>query len=332
MESDHKPLESIKKKTLAAAPPRLQRMILQLQRYEFTIRHRAGKDIPVADTLSRKPISDCDNSLSEGMDVHVHTVCSSLPVSDKKLQEIKMETEKDPQLQLLVQTLKEGWPEERRCPAEIMDYWNHRDELTVMHDIIFKGEKIIIPLSLRPEMLSRFHSAHMGIEKCKQRALDKLFWPGMNKQIEELVSKSSIYLEHRPSNNKEPMISHQVPDRPWQINSTDLFVWNNDNYFIIVDYYSRYFELEKLNSITSATIINKLKVAFARHGIPATLISDNGPQYRCKEFEIFSNTWDFHRITTSPYHPQSNGLAEKTVQIAKSLLKKAKANEVMMYI
>lgn len=101
-----------------------------------------------------------------------------------------------------------------------------------MNDIIFKGEKIIIPTSLRTEMLSRIHAGHMGIEKCKQRAGDILFWPGMNKQIAEMVGKCPTCLEHRPSNTKEPMISHNIPDRPWQTVATDLFTWNNENYIV----------------------------------------------------------------------------------------------------
>lgn len=123
VESDHKPLESIMKKPLAAVPPKLQGMILHLQRYDFTIIHRPGKDIPVADTLCRKSLSDQDVSLSEGMDRQVPTMYSNLPVSDTKLKEIKVETEEDTHFTLLKETIKSGWPEERqRCPQSIAEY------------------------------------------------------------------------------------------------------------------------------------------------------------------------------------------------------------------
>ena len=89
------------------------------------------------------------------MDMQVHTVYSNLPVSDTKLKEIRAETEKDAQLVQLKETIKSGWPEERRmCPQSIAEYWNHRGELSVMNDIIFKGEEIIIPTTLRTELLS----------------------------------------------------------------------------------------------------------------------------------------------------------------------------------
>ncbi|XP_056891953.1 uncharacterized protein K02A2.6-like isoform X2 [Takifugu flavidus] len=321
------------KKLLAAAPPRLQRMILQLQRYDFSIVHRPGKDIPVADTLSRKSLSDQDDSLREGMDMQVHTVYSNLPVSDTKLKEIRAETEKDAQLVLLKETIQSGWPEERpMCPQSIAEYWNHRAELSVMNDIIFKREKIIIPTLLSTEMLSRIHSGHMGMEKCKLRARDILFWPGMNKQIEEMVGKCPTCLIYRPSNTKEPMMSHQIPDRPWQAVATDLFTWNNDNYIITVDYYSRYFKLDKLHSTTGPTVIRKLKAAFSRHGVPQTVVLDGGPQYSCKEFDTFAKEWEFTHITSSPYYPRSNGLAEKAVHIAKSLMEKAKADKRDPYL
>lgn len=99
-----------------------------------------------------------------------------------------------------------------------------------------------------------------------------------------------------------------------------------------VDHYSRYFELDKLSSTTSTAVITKLKVAFARHGVPEDVISDNGPQYSSGEFGTFARAWEFTHTTTSPYHPQSNGLAEKSVQNAKMLLEKAKADKRNTYL
>lgn len=196
VESDHKPLESIMRKPLAAAPPRLQQMILQLQRYDIIITHKPGKQIPVADTLSRKPIECSESSLSEGMDLQIHTVVSSAPVSDNKMAEIRAATAKDEQLSVLKWVITSGWPElHKKCPPAISAYWNHRDEISETNGILLKGEKIIVPHSLRAEMLSHIHTGHLGIEKCKQRARDVLFWPGMGKQIEALVESCNICLE-----------------------------------------------------------------------------------------------------------------------------------------
>ena len=333
VESDHKPLEAILKKPLAAAPPRLQRMILQLQKYDIHILHRPGKEIPVADTLSRKSIEYQDRALQEGMEAQVHTVLNSLPVSDTRLTEIKHETAQDAQLAALRRATLTGWPDTRKqCPPSIQEYWNHREEISQMDGMLFKGERIIVPQKLREDMIRRVHASHLGMEKNKYRAKDLLFWPGMGKQIEEAVAACSICQERHNANPKEPMKSHAIPERPWQVIGTDLFTWNSQDFIVIVDYYSRFFELEKLSSCTSSAVIMKLKAAMARHGIPESIISDNGPCYSSGEFRLFAESWGFTHTTTSPHYPQSNGLAERTVQTAKSILDKAKAENKDPYL
>ena len=175
-------------------------------------------------------------------------------------------------------------------------------------------------------MLAKIHTSHLGIVKCKQRAKDVLFWPGMARDIEELVSNCDICLRYQPSNPKEPMLSSEVPTRPWEVVSTDLFCLDGEDFLLIVDSYSQYIEIAKLSNTTSKKVIECTKSVFARHGIPAIVKSDNGPQYTAAEYKEFSRNWGFEHITVSPYHPQANGLAEKSVQIIKLLLKKAKAD------
>lgn len=171
VESDHKPLEPILRKPPAAAPPRLQGMILQLQRYDIKIVHLTGKDITIADALSRKSIVYRLESLYEDMDAQIHTVVANLPVSDRKLTDMRKATEQDPQLNSLRSVIKAGWPDVRKkCPS-----------ISEIEGLLFKGEKIIIPHVLRAEMLECIHTGHMGIERSKQRARDILFWPCMNK-------------------------------------------------------------------------------------------------------------------------------------------------------
>lgn len=202
----------------------------------------------------------------------------------------------------------------------------------MMEGLVFKGERIIIPLALRKDMLKRVHVGHMGMVKCKNRAKEVMFWPSMNSQIEDIVSNCPACTEHQRSNPKEPMIAHELPNRPWQHVATDLFMLEDEQYLIVVDYYSRYFELERMSTTTSSAIINKLKAIFARHGIPEKLVSDNGPQFSAQEFAHFANEWDFRHITSSPTYPQSNGLVEKSVQIAKQLLKKSKSDNRDPYL
>ena len=326
--TDHKPLESITKKALATAPPRLQRMLLQLQKYNLKIVHIPGKEIPVADTLSRKYLPpEPEDNMTDDLDLHVHMVTKNLPVSDQKMKQLRLATSADTQLQSLMSVINLGWPEARSdCPPNITEFWNFRDELSVIDGIILKGHRILVPKALRAEMLDKIHSSHLGIEKTKQRAREILFWPGMATDIHQHVAMCSICAPKAPSNPKEPLISHTVPSRPWQKVGIDLFAWDMKTYLVTVDYYSRFFEVDELLSTTSAAVIRKLSSHFARHGIPETVISDNGPQFASDEFLMFATNWDFEHQTSSPGYPQSNGLAEKTVQTIKNILSKAKSD------
>ena len=130
----------------------------------------------------------------------------------------------------------------------------------------------------------------------------------------------------------EPLIPSKLPDRPWQKIATDLFEWQKSQYLLVVDYYSRFIETAKLLSTTSVNVINHLKSIFSRHGIPETVISDNGPQYSSEQFAEFANQYGFSHITSSPKYPQSNGAAERAVRTIKDLFKKNKMQNGDMYM
>ena len=288
IESDHKPLEIKTRKQLCQAPPRLQRLLLRLQRYDFTLKYRPGKDMVIADTLSRAYISDTstdrmDNELMSA----VHMVLENAPATDKRIQEIEELTQSDTTLQRLKSVIRSGWPDERTdLPEDVQSYWNFKDELSEAEGIIMKGEKIVIPTSLRKDMLSGIHRGHLGIVKCTQRGREAIYWPGMCKDIEELVGKCEVCQRYRESNTKEPLISEPISDKPWDLVAMDQFQWNNNDYVLIVDYYSRYFEVNQLEDTTSRTVITHTK---SRHGIPSFLRSDNGPQFSSAELKSFGS-------------------------------------------
>ena len=118
-------------------------------------------------------------------------------------------------------------------------------------DLMLKSQKIIVPKALRHEMLGRIHTGHMGMQKCKERARDVLFWPGMCKEIETIVEKCLTCQEYRNAQQKEPLRPHDIPVRPWQMLATDMFVKNNTTNVLVVDYYSNYFEIAQLASTKS---------------------------------------------------------------------------------
>ena len=334
VESDHKPIEMIHQKSLSSSPPRLQRMLLRLQRYTYTVRYKPGSEMHVPDMLSRAYIHEnVDKELEEVLKCQVHLVVSSLPYSDEKIKQIRNATMDDNSLIVVSKLIKEGWPDHRsNVSAEAREYWNHRNELSEYDGILLKGTQIIIPQSMRNEMLVILHESHFGREKTCNLAKDVMFWPGMNAQIKDYVSKCGICNEHKSSNQKEPMIPSTISELPWQVVGTDLFSWNGNNYVLVVDYMSRYFEVARLENMKSSTVISHMKSIFARHGIPLEVRSDNGGCYASAEFKNFAETWGFKHVTSSPYMSNSNGQAEIYVKIVKGILNKAKAENKDPYL
>ena len=127
-------------------------------------------------------------------------------------------------------------------------------------------------------------------------------------------------------------MNHEIPSLPWQKLGTDIFQFDGKYYLILVDYYSNYFEISLLPSTRASDVIIHMKSQFARHGIPREVVSDSGSCYTCREFAQFASSWGFKHTVTSPKHSQSNGLAERSVQTVKTMLKKAKASKQDPYV
>lgn len=191
----------------------------------------------------------------------------------------------------------------------------------------------MIPLELRSSTLKTIYSSHMGMLKGKQRARELIYWPGMNKQIKDVVSHCSACLLQQNRPQKEPMMIHTFPFLPWSKVATDLFELDGFHYLIMVDYYSNFIEVASLNNdTTTRNVIKHLEENIARYGIFDTLISDNGPQYTSAEFKSSVASYGIEHVTSSPLHAQSNVLAEKSVQTVKNLMKKCLESEDDVYL
>ncbi|XP_028672669.1 uncharacterized protein K02A2.6-like [Erpetoichthys calabaricus] len=322
--SDHKPLETIIRKPLLNAPKRLQRMLLRLQRYDINVVYVPGRLMHLADTLSRAYLQECAAEGSVETEIETINMLQYLPISEGILQKIQRETAKDETFQMLQQVIAQGWPEEKtQVKEEVRQFFSIREELSEQEGVIFRGERALIPVKLRTEIMERIHASHLGMESCLRRARDCVYWPGMSAAIREYIGKCAVCRTVDMRQQKETMYAHDIPRRPWAKVGTDLFSCNNRAYLITVDYFSNFWEIDYLPDTSSSTVIHKLKAHFTRHGIPDTVISDNGPQYSSQEFKQFRIAWEFRHVTSSPAYPQSNGKAESAVKTAKQLMGKA---------
>lgn len=232
-------------------------------------------------------------------------------------------SKQDSEIQLVKRYVKEGWPNHKNLlPIEIRPYWNVRSELTfAKHGILLKGTALVIPKVLRNEMLSRLHYSHSGVTKTQLKAKEVLFWPNINRQIEALVSKCEVCITYARCAQKQPLMPHKVPTLPWEKVGVDLFQLEGKQYMLVIDYFSKYPEVVKLEGTTSFNVINHLKEIFSRNGIPSVVFSDNATQFSCDLFKVFATKWEFKHCTSSPTFPQSNGMVERGIQSIKNLLK-----------
>ncbi|XP_054276767.1 uncharacterized protein K02A2.6-like [Macrosteles quadrilineatus] len=325
IETDHKPLLSIFKiKDLDNITPRLQRIRLRLMRYTYDITYTPGKQLILADALSR----DTENSeeeweLTEEILAYIQNIDTTLPsVSDEKLREINQETMKDETLKHVSQYCVKGWPEKSKIPEDVLPYWYHREDISEQNGILLFGSRIIIPNSLRANVLRSIHEGHQGITKCRSFAKLTVWWPRLSQQIKELVENCKICAENRAT-RAEPLIPTPYPDRPWQIVGADLLKCKGHWYLLISDYYSRFMEIARLNDLKMGTIVTYTKSIFARHGVPETVRADCGSQFDCCQFKQLGRDYGFKLITSSPKFPQSNGFIEAQVKNFKYHLEKS---------
>lgn len=327
VENDHKPLMAISKKSLASAPKRLQRMLLRLQRYNYTIVYRPASNMLVPDALSRAYLADSAATefpeelavLADGEQREALRMVASAAT----IELIKNAATSDDQYQLLRRQIALGWPASSEdVPNDLREFITFADELVECDGLIFKGQRVLIPREARADILQRIHSSHIGVNGCIRRARECVFYPGLIADIKKTVAACAICEAYQTSQQKEPLLSHPAPARPWEKVGVDIFTFRGVDYVITVDYLSGYFEVDRLPSKRAADVIYCLKAHFARHGLPLEVISDNNP-FSSAEFRCFAQKFDFVHTTSSPHYAQSNGKVENAVRTAKRLMEKA---------
>ncbi|KAG7312060.1 hypothetical protein JYU34_001506 [Plutella xylostella] len=322
--NDHKPLESLLKKHIHEVPsPRLQRLKLKLLRYDLEFKYLKGKLMYIADLLSRA-FTECDDTDDSYMHEVVHCVglANYLQCTEEQKHELITETSKDSEISKVIEYTKSGWPAKIKLQPDIIQrYYKLRSELTIDENLLFFNNRLIIPKSLRVDIIKKLHEGHLGMTKLKQLARKLYYWPKIDEQLERYVKSCSVCQMYQNNNVKEPLLSHEVPSLPFSKIGVDIMELKNKNYLVMYDYFSKWLEIKHINNKTSKSIINALIEVFCTLGIPLEIVSDHVP-FDSREVREFAREWSCKFTFSSPRYPQSNGMAERAVQIAKKMLKK----------
>lgn len=342
LETDHRPLETLFS-TTSRPTARIERWLLRIQAFRFKVVYRKGS-ANLADCLSRLAAHVDDQDWNEDSEVFIRRVVvetlSSLSFSIDceefdsgteciirsvqecaaiDIAEVINATLADPELQKLIECINNNkWSQE-----DLKDYAPFRLELSNVNNLVMRGTKLVIPKCLRSRMCQLAHEGHPGQSMMKRRLRERCWWPGIDKDAVKTCETCEGCQLVQTTNPPEPMIRRILPEKPWIDVAIDFLgpMPTGEYILVIVDYYSRFMEIEIMHRITAQETIKRLRRVFRTWGPPRTITLDNAKQFISTEFGEFCKTNGIHLNHTSPYWPQANGEVERQ---NRSLLKRMK--------
>ncbi|XP_055527261.1 uncharacterized protein K02A2.6-like [Wyeomyia smithii] len=235
------------------------------------------------------------------------------------IEEVAAATVSDQELQKVIKAIEtDKWDQE-----DLKQYRPFRLEFSNINNLVMRGTKLVIPISLRSRMCELAHEGHPGQSMMKRRLRERCWWPGIDQTAVKICERCEGCQLVQSSNPPEPMTRRALPEKPWVDIAMDFLgpMPSGEYLLVVIDYYSRYIEIEIMTRITAQDTIKRLKRIFRTWGPPRTITLDNAKQFISTEFKEYCSTYRIHLNHTSPYWPQANGEVERQ---NRSLLKRMK--------
>ncbi|KFD60021.1 hypothetical protein M514_07753 [Trichuris suis] len=322
IQTDHKPLLGMLARAIqtpVSMSPRMMRWSILLSAYDYDLLYRPGKQISNADALSRLPLSA---KIFEDVEPLEALMLESPQSPQISAQVIARETSRDPVLERVRDWTRHGWPRNPVSEA-FKPFVAHQNELSVHKDCVIRGCRVVVPQSLRTTVLQLLHAGHPGIVRMKSLARSYVWWPRVDKDIERAVQTCSSCQQNRHDPPRENLNRWPEAEAPWSRIHVDFFgPFQGKMFFIVVDAFSKWVEVNIVPIVSSKAAISSLRNLFATHGLPDCVVSDNGTAFTSVEFAEFMKSNCIRHLTAAPFHPASNGQAERLVQSTKEALRK----------
>ena len=330
--SDHKPLQHLFSATRPVPPlasARIQRWALTLGAYDYSLVYKPGRDHGNADTLSHLPLPESTGTVPVPGELVL--LMDTLAYTPVNATQIRQWTARDPLVSQVREMVLQGW--EEVDTEELRPYRRKKDELSVQDGCLLWGTRVVVPLAGRSAVLDELHQSHPGVARMKSLGRSYVWWPGFDQDIEEKVRECLQCQQHQKSPAKAPLHPWDWPDRPWsRLHIDHAGPFRGKTFLVVVDSHSKWLDVIPVPSATSQTTIRKLQSIFATHGLPEMLVSDNGTAFTSMEFQEFVKQNGIRHVTSAPYHPASNGLAERAVQTFKSALKRSDGSNIEAHL
>ena len=318
--TDHRPLE-VMFGPRSKPSGRIERWVLRLQQFDYEVVFIPGSS-NIADTLSRLSVRPHSQPKRNVAEEYIRFVAEQSTPCVISIQQLEKESGDDPMLVSIRQAIDTGdWSECLRAVRAV------KHEITKVGKLVLRGTRIIVPVSLQHKLVQAAHDGHQGIVKTKARLRSKLWWPEMDKMAETVCrSCFECQLVSQPS-HPEPMSRTPLPSGPWKHLAADVLgpLPDRQYVFVVIDYYSRFFEVRFMKSVMSAKLIRSLDDIFTTHGLPLSLKTDNAQCFVSQEFVKFLQSRDIQHKTSIPLWPQSNGEVERQNHTLLKFLKIAHA-------
>ena len=321
--------------------PRLQRLKTKLMAFNLTAKWCKGDTNKAPDALSRYPVwepqkADAlaeydEENLPEVSAAEIRAIVSEDAQDNIRVQELRDQAKRDGTYIQLKERILNGFPDHKnQLPEALRQYWQVRQGLSIEDDLILYGCRLLIPAAMRKKILAHLHLAHQGVTRTKQRARLTLYWPGMDNDIENIITSCKQCQDYLPSNHKEPLQAKVRPVRPFQEAAADFCYHAGRSYLVWVDCYSDWPIIAPMDKGTTANhLIAACTEIFAQTAVPDILWTDGGPQFTSRVFQDFLHQWGILHKKSTPYYPQSNGKAEATVKAMKKVLRAAWTGRVL---
>jgi transposase InsO family protein len=331
--TDHKPLIALfgpTKETPALAANRLARWALLLNKFDYEIEYRKTTDHSNADALSRLPCGSDDDFDGEESEADIDMVCAietlSLQVKPADAETLAKESAKDPVISNVMRYTREGWPQEQSADkdTEMGRFRKLKESLSTCNGCLLHGSRVVVPASLRPQVLDLLHLGHFGMQRMKQLARTAVYWPNIDQDIENTCRRCTTCAEHQNNPPKPAVHPWMLPEKPWSRLHLDHAInFLGSNWLVLIDSYSKYPCIHPTQAITAKATIDLLEGDFAHFGYPHTLVTDNATTFQSQEFKAWCKDHGIVHLTGAPYHPATNGAAERLVQTFKQAMRKS---------
>ncbi|XP_061715536.1 uncharacterized protein K02A2.6-like [Cydia pomonella] len=321
--TDHKPLIHIlgsQRNLPKVANNRLVRWALIIGCYNYDICYQKGENNILADCLSRLPNSETQPSETECAVHRIESCLLGTRMTDLHLSEdlLKETTSQDVILSEVLKCIKTGW-REIHFTSDVKHFFKKRNELSIENKIILWQGRVVIPEKLQRKVLAYLHRGQPGISAMKALARFYVWWPSIDEDVDQYVKRCCRCQQNRPHCPELPIYSWSIPEKVWERIHIDFAGPFEGTYWLVLsDALSKWIEIKPMKNITTSKLCTVLDDIFCTFGLPEIIVSDNGPQFTSSEFKQYCKNQGILHIRSSPYHPRTNGLAERLVRTFKS--------------